>query len=203
MVALHMKLSLAAFILGVSVTSSPAAYAVTEIAHIPLPTGTATNEGIQGIAISGNHAFAADTSGNLLVFNVSDPAKTAKVSSTRTGSPAHGVAVSHAYLGNSSDGVRVFDISDPSNPRSIGSIPLDSRIPAIPTGVTVFSNMLCIAAYDAGIRLYDVSVPARPLEIYRSPKGFVGQAFRALIDRDHLYVASGYAGLRVYKIANK
>ena len=98
--------------------------------------------------------------------------------------------------------LHVVDIADPRQPRvvhSFGSRPPPHRGIFGPHNPWVRDGLLYWAYYDAGLRVFDLSDPARPVEIgYHTYPGF---AWSVQPHEDGLlYVADGTVGIQAYRL---
>jgi hypothetical protein len=143
--------------------------------------------------VSGTHAYVADDTGGLRVFDVSVPSQPVEVSSVDTPSYAYRVAVSgeYAYVA-ARTGLCIIDVSVPSAPEQVGF----ADTPGEAWGVAVSGDYAYVAdAYS--LRAIDVSTPSAPVEV-----GFAdtpGEALGVAASGGYAYVADSGAGLAVFR----
>ena len=130
------------------------------------PKGVSCND----VALRNNLAYLACNPGGLYIVDVGDPQQPREVSRGKV----PGNMISIAILGNfaylvdiTQRGLVAVDVSDPANPVKVGfvspdNIP-DKLTPSISFwSVRACSNYLCIAAFNYGLAVLDVSNPAQP-----------------------------------------
>jgi hypothetical protein len=110
------------------------------------------------------------------------------------GCAAAAVSGTHAYFGGGRNFI-IADVSDSGNPAELGRI----LLPSGPNNLTVNGNLAYVAAFDAGLRIIDVTNPANPIEA-----GFfdTGLAVDVTVSGNYAYVASGGDGLRIIDVSN-
>ena len=98
--------------------------------------------------------------------------------------------------------LHVVDIADPRQPRAVhsfGSRPPPHRDIFGPHNPWVRDGLLYWAYYDAGLRVFDLSDPARPVEVgYHTYPGFAWSVQPH--DDGLLYVADGTVGIQAYRL---
>jgi hypothetical protein len=151
------------------------------------------------VAISGDHAYVADQSGSLQVFEVSDLEQPRLVGGCRTRGPALGVAVSgrYAYLATATPGgLEIIDIADPAEPDPVGFVELGSY----GLSVAVSGPYAYVANERAGLQIIDVSEPSRPVWVggYQTP----GFAHGVALSGPHALVADYHAGLAIVEVSD-
>ena len=124
---------------------------------------------VQGVAVSGSHAYVAAGDGGLRVVDVSDPAHPREVGSCDTPGEAWGVAVSgsYAYVAAGDAGLRIVDVSDPAHPREVGSY----DTPGSAWDVAVSGSYAYVADRDGGLVMlrFLPHRPYLPLALRNSP----------------------------------
>lgn len=195
-----------------------------EVARIPvaqfgkLDAMHLTQRGDRLYLALGDHFAAKGAHAGLAIVSVKNPAEP-RVLGVWTSPQSHaGAAVvvvdeKHAYLGAMSEGVMVFDITKPEQIRHLTTFRPDVDFPRKnpnriqhpnARGLALRENRLFVA-YDAGgIRILDVSNPAKPKELGRYVNAAMGQKQQAynnvVLDGDRLYAAIDYAGLEVLDV---
>ncbi|MCA9173190.1 MAG: hypothetical protein KDB14_01755 [Planctomycetales bacterium] len=162
---------------------------------------------------SGEHA-------GLAILDVSQPRAPLVLGVWRSDEKLKGAATvaidgAHAYLGAMSAGVMVLDVSNPANIRKLTTFQPDIHFPRRnpsrighpnARGLAIAAGKLWVA-YDAGgLRVLDISQPARPREVSRYINSkMIGkqQAYNNLvIHAGTAYVGVDYAGLEILDVKN-
>ncbi len=179
------------FTLGVASVSDP--FHPLSIGSLSMPQGT-----VVGVAVSGNKAYVAASSGGLQVVDVSDARKPVRVGEYRTGSNSSqdvAVAGNRVYV---ADFFRllVVDVSDPAHPAGMGSLELPG---GDAYGVAVSGNVAFVAAGENGLHVVDVSDPYHPMlaETVDTP----GFSRAVTVSDGKVYVADGENGLVIVEKA--
>jgi len=94
----------------------------------------------------------------------------------------------------SGGGVYVLDVTDPARPVELSEA---IRTRGVVLGLGLRSNRLCVAANEAGLEIWDVSVPSGPSFMGRLDTP--GQARGVAVAGSHAYVAGQRAGLQVFQ----
>jgi hypothetical protein len=95
-------------------------------------------------------------------------------------------------------------VSDPSNPTELGKVVL----PGSPLNLAVKDNLVYIAAFDAGLRIIDVSDPANPSQVgfFDTVEGTVFPIFDLASDvavsGDFAYVVDQTDGVRIINVSD-
>lgn len=145
--------------------------------------------------------FAAGLTALMIVSSISRPAVAASPSwhiTGQVGGPTSAVAVhgSLAYVGVGFR-LRVYDLSNPAAPLQVGeSSPFSDFV----AGVATDGALAYVAAGRAGVRILDVTDPARPSEVgaWDSPGNAEGIAVVGAV----AYVADGPFGLRALDVSD-
>ena len=154
--------------------------------------GYNTSGGASGVAVSGNHAYVAETwydqqaqttKGLVEVIDISDPANLRRVGDYDLAGSAGDVTVSGSYAyvaggrfdetaGQHQDGLTILDISNPANLQRVGSYDLAG----LAIGVTVSGEHAYTTDIWEGLRVIDVSDPTNPSLVggSQAPVGYVG-----------------------------
>jgi len=191
-------------------------YAITNLTN-PIKIGQASMGfgsayGTHDIAISGNHAYLAQDTDGLVVFNISNKKNPVFVERTNDGGTAYGIAImgNYAYLANGTDGLRAYSIANPSNMVNVGHAThyhSTTNILAFAQNVTLSGNFAYLANQRDGVRVYDISNPTNLLNIarithYNSSTNSQYSARDIAISGNHAFVAGFKDGLRIYDISN-
>ena len=152
------------------------------------------------VAVAGNYAYIAAGRSGLRIVDVSTPAAPVAAGSvwTAQGSAQRvAVAGTHAYIavaawGDEPGGLSVINVAAPSTPQETGFFALSW--PASALGVAVMGDYAYLAVENLGLRTFDVSAPASPVEsnVYQTLGTVVGVASAG----DYVYVADLQGGLR-------
>jgi len=151
-------------VLDISDPASP-----TVVGRTPLLPGV-----VQGIAVTGGHAYVANDSGGLRVIDVSTPSNPTEVSACQMGVAQDVAAVgNYAYVIAGGD-LQVVDVSDLANPTRVGFY----DTPGQAHSVAVAGSYAYIAARSGGLRVVDISDPTTPTEVgfYDTPKSAIDVA---------------------------
>ena len=152
---------------------------------------------IEDIAISGDYAYLADSTGGLRIINFAVPSTPVEVGFYDTSGYTFGVAVSYpyAYIADGYQGLRIIDISIPASPSETGF--LDTAGYAY--DVAVSGSYAYVADSDGGLRLIRVSTPSAPVQV--NSFNTSGYAYGVAVDKYYAYVADWTDGLRIISIA--
>jgi hypothetical protein len=152
------------------------------------------------IALAGNHAFVASTSG-IVAVDISDPSALSQVGSRSVGNGAHDISVrgDHAFVATSA-GLRVFDISDPTDPTLVGSVdtPGNTMSVAVDGNIAVVGDLG--ASFPGAVLAIDITDPTAPVIVgslaMEHARG-VGLA------SDYGLVADGASGFKTVEIRHR
>lgn len=153
---------------------------------------------VEGLAISGTHAYVAAGGAGLRVVNISDPEYPVETGSWDSPGYAEAVAVAGniVYLADGPYGLWTLDVSNPTLPIPLGSVyDMDNAF-----GVAVAGPYAYIAAAGAGLLVADVSDPAHPIEVGRLDTP--GYAYDIAVSGTTAYIADGWEGVRLIDISN-
>ncbi len=127
---------------------------------------------INSICIIGDYGYLAVNYG-LIILDLSSYESPIVLSHLITNEFIEAVIVvdSVAYLGTMSYAFLVIDVSDPQNPYEINRI--DENIDDV-WKFEIYNDMLFAASEDTGVKIFDISVPANPIELATlNPQNFV------------------------------
>lgn len=140
------------------------------------------------VAVTGNYAYI--TAGSWLrVINVADPTHPTQVGSVTVAGTAYGIAIAGDFAYVAWEGfLRIFSIATPAFPIGVGGYPTTQAY-----NVAVSGRYAYIAGGDSGLRIINISNPARPTEagFYDTP----GRAWNAAVSGNYIYVADRDGGL--------
>ena len=118
------------------------------------------------------------------------------------------VEAGHAYLCEEYTGVTIVDVSEPTAPQWRSSIPLGFgggpfSVPAHVYDLDVAGDFLYVANNDAGLRVFDVSDPASPVEVVLvDDSAFGGAVLGVYAAGVRLYVLAGGGGVSVWDVSD-
>lgn len=142
------------------------------------------------------HAWEGGSS-ELIVVDVSDPANPYPANGVGGGGNTFDVTVyeGHVYVANGG-GLSVYNISDPLRPVRTGS----GQTTYVGFGVDVRHGIACVADWESGLYVFDVSDPndVQYMDRFDTPNG----ARDVAIAGDFVYVAAGVDGLYVIDISD-
>lgn len=143
-----------------------------------------TGNQASSVAVAGEFAYVGDT-GNILVFDVSDPTNPTLSSTTYVGPYVWDLFIAGDRLYGAIDGsgLKIFDISNPTSPTLLGSYNTSSAA----IGVFVAGNSAFLAVTNDGLLIVNVSNPASPTltATFNTP----GQAHKVVVAGNIAYVA--------------
>jgi hypothetical protein len=151
--------------------------------------------GATSLALRGNYAVTVGGTG-LFVVDLLDPDEP-KVVGSWTGSwlfqPDVEVQGNHAFVSDRYGKFFVVDITNPLSPSLVAT--LDSLSPP-PQGVSLGTGYAYLPAGTGGVHVIELDNPALPRLHYTQDTP--GEARRAAVAADHLYLADGGGGLRTF-----
>ena len=180
----------------------------------PVVSGSWQHEGgfsnwVHDIFIRDNVAVVSDFGSGLILLDLTDPdapALLAELPFPEEGIHSAWAEGDYVYCNQEFGGwerrLHVVDIADPGQPRAIHSFgirpPPQGDILG-PHNPWVRDGLLYWAFYDAGLRVFDLQDPARPVEVaYHTYPGFAWSAQPH--DDGLVYVADGTVGLQAYRL---
>jgi hypothetical protein len=161
-----------------------------------------------GVAVSGNHAYVADSAG-MQILDVTNPANPQRVGAYNTRGLTGGFSVSgnYAYVlevkrGETavflSPGLQIIDVRSPANPQPVGQYEAwgwDAH------DVAVSGNYVYVANGIAGLHVLDVSSPANPQRVGQYVAGGA-RATGVAVSGNYAYLAVEFTGLHVIDVSN-
>lgn len=140
------------------------------------------------VALSGDYAFVADSSG-LIIVDISDPEHPETRASVDTPNSARGICLSgtKAYVADYFGGLVIIDVSDPENPGEPVQVDSPDKIDYA-YDVAISGDYAFVADGSNGLAVYDLTDLSRP-PVYRDTEG---HANGVEILGDTAYVADGY-----------
>lgn len=163
-----------------------------EVANVQTPATT------EGIAVVGNIAYIADSSGGLVLYDVSNPASARQVGAVSLPGLAQHVTVSgsYAYVADGSGGVSVVDITSPANPVVVGCA---SNLGT--TSSLAIQNNRADLVGSMGLDVLDLSNPTSP-RVLGAIRQTGGNAVAIKVSGTDAFVADQFAGLRAIDVSN-
>lgn len=167
--------------------------------------GIWTDKNYKHIALYKQHAYIADESNGLAVFNVRDPANPQAVFTYSLPSKATAITVGGNYLYLAGDTlVYVFALHTPASPRFVDTLPAGGNA----LGLQVSGNYLYIAANSGDLRILDISVLAADqnpaIDSLAGTNGYTvrspGSHTDIAVNGDYAYLVSHLGGLSVINI---
>jgi hypothetical protein len=146
------------------------------------------------VAIAGQYAYVAwASSGQLFIFDVSDPVHPRQVGACTTHEFPVGVAVAghYAYVADRDGGLAVIDVADPTQPNIVRFyIP-----PDFADAVAVSGRYLYLVS--GGLHVLDLADPADPREVaaWEGPAGYRAPVMAGTF----IYVADASGGLSILR----
>ena len=179
----------------------------------PVVSGSWQHEGgfsnlVHDIFIRDDVAVVSDYDSGLILLDVAEPDAPALLAALPFPEGIHSAWAEGDYVycnqeyGGWERRLHVVDIADPGRPElihSFGMQPPPHREILGPHNPWVRDGLLYWACYDAGLRVFDLGDPARPVEAaYHT---YPGSAWSAQPHDDGLvYVADGTVGLQAYRV---
>ena len=172
------------------------------IADFALPHGPQETAEPTGIVTKGHYAFVSYKRlnigsgiiyGGFMVLDTSDPKTPYVVTDFRWGFPTYGVALDGDSLYLIVDRwLYLFDVRQPLGPVTVGSV----AGPVFPYGITLQGNRAYVTAVNSEIRSYALQGIDLPRELLRIQTP--GEAAKTAASSNRLFVADGWAGLRIF-----
>jgi len=179
----------------------------------PIEVGSyQTPQPILDVEIANNYVLVTTgpvypSSGELRVLDVSNPAAPVEVGSYGYGGHV-AVAGNYAYVAAEEDGLHVVDISDPAALTEVSvyttTVPSNPWVYFRNVAVAghyayILKDVFWVLAYQMYLVVLDVSNPASPVQI--SDSLLNGDTQEVLVADHYVYIASGWAGLRIVDVA--
>jgi hypothetical protein len=151
---------------------------------------------VDGVAVSGDRAFVANSQRGARVIDISDPSSPQLTGTHPTGHQTIRVAVSgdHAYVTQNRAGLEVLDISNPSSPSLVTTYGASGA----GWGDIVADGHHIYAGQGTAFRALDVSDPANPMEVGSHTLLYSIRTFAVL--NGYAYVANGFRGLQILRV---
>lgn len=169
----------------------------------PSPLGSCSDSlwALGEIALADGHAYVAELSGGLNVFDVSQPTDPVAVASHETPGWGGGIAVSgdYAYVANGYGGLHILMIYRADHLVEAGSY-REANWSARRVGVV--GQYAYVAAENAGLRILDVSRPQQPVEVGSYNIQHWDSVQGIAVVGHYAYIAADYQGLIVLDITD-
>ena len=150
----------------------------------------------QALALGQKYLYVGATD-SLRVLDVSNPASPTQVNSITQGISALATIGNTLFAGTVDDHLDVFDISQPSTP----SLQTSLGLPALPIEIVVSGNLLLVADSNAGLLVYNISVPSAPVLLSQT-KPSKGGVFDVAVDGNLALLAAWEGGLVIVDLTN-
>ncbi len=161
---------------------------------------------IHDVFVDDGIAYVSDFFSGLVLLDLADPDNPVTLSSVHFTEGIHSAWAHNGYVycnqefGGAQRLLHIVDAADPTAPEVVRSFRADVPLegPAIgPHNPFVLGDWLCWAYYDAGLRVFDISLPENPVEVAHHPSTL---AWGAHPHSDgHVYVADSRLGLRAFR----
>jgi len=204
------QLPIGSSVKGVTVDSGYLYIAATSkfvIADISRPSSpvivSSISSGGSDVLIKGTYAYLLSPGDGVEVIDISNkaaPRLVRTIGLAGRNMPWRGtINGNYLYVGLETDNrLDILDISIPSTPRLVGSYSPDNGINYI-SGVAVKDGYAYITEYHNGVRVIDVTNPARPYEVMNK-MGINANDIRIL--GNYAYVSVRYQGFDIFDISN-
>ncbi len=149
--------------------------------------------------IQGNYIYTAGSSGQLKIYDYTNPVSPVLISSTATnanplGCPSMQVVGNNLFLGSYAGGTQIFDISNPSSPSVVTNIAAMTQAKLIVQG-----HYLYVSQAANHLNIYDIANISSPKLIYTTP--ITNTVRDIMINGNYLYVTIA-GDLKIYNITN-
>ena len=150
----------------------------------------------KGVAVAGDHAYVADSSG-LRVVDVTDPTAPVVVGGCGMWDDSWSVALAgnYAYVADRAGGLQVVDVSDPTAPVVVGAC----GFPGWAVSVAVAGKYAYVGAVGS-LEVVDVSNPTAPVVV--GSCGLPGGADGVAVVGGYAYVGNEAGGLQVVDVSD-
>ena len=164
--------------------------------------------GCDGLTIQGNIAYLACNPGGLFIVDISSVKKPKVLFEDPKPS---GASFSLAFLdkriymvNTSQSALEIFDVNDPSKPEKVGAfafseLPSGKQNAAYISSVRTCGEFLCLAAFQDGLVILDVSTPSKPSIIGQSE---MQVASGLVVDGNTVYLADDMDGVHAIDISD-
>lgn len=153
-----------------------------------------SNDGMEGVDISGSYAFVAELGNGMSVIDISDPAALVRVASVDTGGFTHDVVVQGDYAYVVDRELFIIDISDPTQP-VIQNGPNNFR----GSRLDVEGDIAVVSG--SSLRFIDIRDPSEPVLLASHP-GIGGREHgHVRVESGHVFTAGKWE-FRIYDLSN-
>ena len=164
----------------------------------------AASDGVYGIDVEGDYAYAATASKGLQVVNITDPTTPASVGEyIFPDSMALGVSVigNYAYVVGTDGWLQVIDVTNPLNPSLVGSCNYSMPIGNTAFWLWVLDDYVYIADFDHGLQIISITDPSDPTFV--GNYSFTDYTYNIWIEGDYAFIGADLDGLQVLDISNR
>ncbi len=173
---------------------------VSNRTNITRISGFRGDAGARDVVLAGDHAYLLE--GNIVVFDVSNPAAPRRVDTLSLDSPPVCLSVSgqRACVGTENSGVTVLDLSNPAHPLVLGNYITSNIYPSSRAVITVDQNAITFS--HGVLNLLDIAEPAQPRRVTGNssfrPERLAQNG--VALDDGKLFLASGKEGLHIFDL---
>src|SRR5262249_39090298 len=149
-----------------------------------------------GLAVAGQHVFAATRQDFFYVVDVSDPKAPKEVAALQGTGEGQGVVLAgkHAYIPDRDGFLHIVDVSDPKAPKLVGSSPDE---PGIALAAAIDGHHVYVCSKRAFLHVLDVSDPPTP--VWVGSYKLAGRANGVTVVAGLVYVNDGEGGLTILR----
>jgi hypothetical protein len=151
----------------------------------------------QGVAISDNYAYVADSL-SLQIIDVTNKAAPVLAGNTPSGAQEIVISGNYAYAAAAGSGLQIFDVTNKTAPVLAGS---HNTSIGYAHGIAISGNYAYVAAWNTCLQIFDVTNKAAPVLAgsCNTPDSTNGVA----ISGNYAYVTDHYSSLHIIDVTNK
>ncbi|MGY5873295.1 MAG: hypothetical protein RTV72_13680 [Candidatus Thorarchaeota archaeon] len=160
--------------------------------------------GVYGIDVEGDYAYAATTSEGLQVVNITDPTTPASVGEyIFPDSMSLGVSVigNYAYVVGTDGWLQVIDVTNPFYPSLVGSCNYSMPIGNEAYWLWVLDDHVYVADIELGLQIISITDPTNPTFV--GNYSFTTYIYNIWIEGDYAFIGADLDGLQVLDISNR
>ncbi len=160
------------------------------------------NHEMLDVEIAGNILIVPGNLGGMAIYDIANPESPELLTTYEIGGckPYH-VEVKEDILFASckNNGIVLVDISNPGNPDRIGNIDYPPGDDFTWEDISIQDDLLAVSVNNDGVLFFDISVILEPQFISQL---ITDNAWTTILSNNHLYVADGEAGIKIYEITD-